>query len=394
MYQIHVTGRDYQQIALHDSKTAQPVEIPLGFNPVQNKLFHRDIFRSNAGQMNIVHSSLRQRRSIPGVLILQGNRMYGRHKKKRLYKCIPDDRRLPIFLIPYQLRLDFQKHLQNKYIIFRYQHWEDEHPRGTIVQIIGDVNQLGNFYEYQLYCKSLYASIQMFRKHTMQSLKSATKASFIQQIIEQHAIEDRTDREVITIDPSTSKDFDDAFSIKETSDTFVLSIYISNVSFWLDTLDVWESFSQRIATIYLPDRRRPMLPTVLSEALCSLQANHVRFAFTLDITLCKSSFDILSTDYSNTTIKVRHNHAYDTKEMRACTLYQQAFDLVTSLNGRYKYMGKITTSHDLIAYCMILMNYLSAQEMCTRRIGLYRSVKNNPSSPAYPNIHRKHFKSS
>ena len=83
-------------------------------------IIHQDIFQSNARQVNIVHSSLRQRRSIPGVLILQGNRMYGRHKKKRLYKCIPDDRRLPIFLIPYQLRLDFQKHLQNKYIIFRY----------------------------------------------------------------------------------------------------------------------------------------------------------------------------------------------------------------------------------------------------------------------------------
>jgi len=380
MYQIHVTGRDYQQIILHDSKTSQPVEMPLGFNPIQNKLFHQDIFQHNADKTSIIHSSLRQRRSVPGVLVLQGNRMYGRHKKKRLYKCIPDDRRLPIFLIPYQLRLAFHKHLQNKYIIFRYQHWDDEHPRGTIVQIIGDVNQLTNFYEYQLYCKSLYASIQTFRKDTMKSLKTTTKECIIQQIMEKHTIEDRTNWKVITIDPSSSKDFDDAFSMKETSHTFMLSIYISNVSFWLDILDLWESFSQRIATIYLPDRRRPMLPTILSEALCSLQANQPRFAFTLDVTLCKSSLDILSTRYSNTKINVNHNHTYDTKEMEKSELYQQCFKLITSLNVRYKYMGKIATSHDMIAYCMILMNYLSAKEMCKHGIGLYRSVKNDPAT--------------
>ena len=118
MYQIYVTGRDYQQVTLHDSKTFQPIEMPKDFNPIQSKLFHQDIFHKKTDEVDIIHSSLRQRTNIPGVLVLQGNRMYGRYKKKHLYKCIPDDRRLPIFLIPYQLRLAFHKHLQNKYIIF------------------------------------------------------------------------------------------------------------------------------------------------------------------------------------------------------------------------------------------------------------------------------------
>ena len=62
-----------------------------------------------------------------------------------------------------------------------------------------------------------------------------------------------------------------------------LEQYISNVVFWMEILDLWESFDDRIATIYLPDRKRPMLPTILSDALCSLQENRIRFAFTLDI---------------------------------------------------------------------------------------------------------------
>ena len=32
-----------------------------------------------------------------------------------------------------------------------------------------------------------------------------------------------------------------------------------------DHLNIWESFSRRVSTIYLPDRKRPMLPTILSD---------------------------------------------------------------------------------------------------------------------------------
>ena len=80
MYQIYVTGRDYQQVTLHDSKTFQPIEMPKDFNPIQSKLFHQDIFHKKTDEVDIIHSSLRQRTNIPGVLVLQGNRMYGRYR--------------------------------------------------------------------------------------------------------------------------------------------------------------------------------------------------------------------------------------------------------------------------------------------------------------------------
>jgi len=102
--------------------------------------------------------------------------------------------------------------------------------------------------------------------------------------------EDRRDWDIISIDPLTSKDFDDAFGVKELDNKFILSIYIANVSFWMDALNLWSSFSQRIATIYLPDRKRPMLPTILSDALCSLQENRSRFAFTLDLVISKDNW--------------------------------------------------------------------------------------------------------
>ena len=39
-----------------------------------------------------------------------------------------------------------------------------KHPVATLVNNLGDVTELDNFYEYQLYCKSLYASIQNITK--------------------------------------------------------------------------------------------------------------------------------------------------------------------------------------------------------------------------------------
>ena len=99
-----------------------------------------------------------------------------------------------------------------------------------------------------------------------------------------------------SIDPKKSKDFDDAFSIKSikniksitskedtvVKETTMISIYIANVSLWMEAMGLWESFSERIATIYLPDQKRPMLPSVLSDCLCSL-VEEQRFAFTMDL---------------------------------------------------------------------------------------------------------------
>ena len=69
--------------------------------------------------------------------------------------------------------------MTNRYIVFKYKHWENKHPVGTIIQIIGEVSNLSCFYEYQLYCKSLYASIQKFTKDTMIALRDKSSESYI-----------------------------------------------------------------------------------------------------------------------------------------------------------------------------------------------------------------------
>ena len=195
-------------------------------------------------------------------------------------------------------------------------------------------------------------------------------------------MEERTDVSIFSIDPQGSVDFDDAFSIKEgeQSGEYILSIYISNVTIWLDYLNLWPSMSNRISTIYLPDRKRPMLPTVLSDCLCSLQQGEKRFALTMDLHIyfdfATSSMIIREIKYSNSIIQVKKNYVYDEPDLLTNIHYKQLKEVVASLNKNpaSKYTGYIKDSHDVVEYLMVLMNHRCAQKLVDKGEGIFRCI--------------------
>ena len=380
-YKVKVEDRKYTQYEYLDVKTLKKSEKEFTKSPAEMRLFNQDIIDEN---YNVLHSSVRSMRFIPGVLVCDGV-TYGRSGGSITspyfwYRCIPDDKRLPEFLVSFKIKHDFSTYTVNKYIVFRFKCWTErqKHPLATCENTLGDVNILPNFYEYQLYCKSLYASITWFKKDTMRKLKEENIETYTGMIFWQNEVEDRTDRKIYTVDPVNSRDFDDAFGIDMCDDKpyYILSIYISNVSFWLDTLDLWESFSKRISTIYLPDRKRPMLPTILSDQICSLVEGEKKFAFTIDLRIDKTIDQIIKYDFVNTMISVKKNYRYETNELDNPDI-KLAFICVKNLNKDYKYVDKIENTHDMIAYMMILMNYYCARFLKMEKTGLYRSAKLN-----------------
>jgi exoribonuclease R len=375
-YKTFIEEGNYSKFHFTNAITLKKIDIKI--QPASLKLFNHDVFTYENDTVKLLHSSIRSIKTIPGVLVLQSDKMYGKIRDKFLFKCIPDDKRLPPFLIPYKNKNNsFHKLLYNKYITFKYHSWNNDFPRGTIEQVIGNVSELCNFYEYNLYCKSLYASIQQFNKATMKKLRSKSSDIFIEEIQNKYNPEMRHERNIFAIDPVNSKDFDDAVGMEQTEKTTTISIYIANVSFWLDIMDLWNSFSQRISTIYLPDRKRPMLPTILSDALCSLVENQKRFAFTLDLVVDNETLDIISYKFLNTAITLKKNLRYDTKELEKYKPYKSLLKFIKKLNKRHKYVENIVTSHDVVAYLMIFMNYMSAKELVTFKKGIFRSAKYN-----------------
>uniref|UniRef100_A0A6C0EUL7 RNB domain-containing protein n=1 Tax=viral metagenome TaxID=1070528 RepID=A0A6C0EUL7_9ZZZZ len=379
-YKVHINNRDYASWTFYNATDFQEIELPI--NPIENKLFANDIFtldddETSLKKVNIVHSTIRISSSIPGVLIINDNKTYGRHKNgKLLYKCVPDDMRIPTFLVPYEIKnMGFSKVFENIYVTFNFMEWQDKHPLGLLAQVIGSVDIIDNFYEYQLYCKSLNSSIQKFNKDTTNALKLASHDAFIETICDKYTcIEDRTKWSVFTIDPPHSLDFDDGFSIKALENgQHQLSIYISNVTIWMDVLNLWDSFSRRISTIYLPDRKRPMLPTILSDCLCSLQSNNLRIAFVMDLFI-DANDEIVDITYSNSKIKVYRNYSYEEPALLSNPNYMLLMNVTKTLCKKYKYINSVRNSHDLVSYLMILMNFHSAKSLLSHKNGIFRST--------------------
>ena len=405
-YKILIKDRNYTDWNLTNDETLEEVEpidqinLQKKINPVQQKLFTKDIFLydQKTNYIHTVYSHVRSGIPLAGILMLENNKTFGRtlNKKRLLYKCIPDDKQLPAFLIPFDMKIGFSKIQSNKYIIFKFDSWEDQHPHGIILETLGDVNSLDVFYEYQLYCKSLHVSLTDFTKKTREQLHKTSNEEYIQQILSNpdFHIEDRRHPDcanIFTIDPENSLDFDDAFSIEHIDNgnangntTYKISVYIANVYFWLETLGLWKSFSSRVSTIYLPDRKRPMLPTILSDNLCSLQEGETRFSFVMDITLIvtDTGVEIKQVEYKNAAIKVYKNYRYEEPAL----VYKNK-DYTTLFDITKKMDKTVTDSHDIVSFWMIKMNSECGKYMAEKEIGIFRMA--NCANMIDPDFHKE-----
>ena len=381
---LYIKDRTYSEWIFVDNETNK--DVPMDFctslqyiDPTVQKLFSRDVielvFEGYIPRIDFIHSHVKTSEYIAGVLVLEGNKTFGRtgNKKRLFYKCVPDDHRLPVFLVPYDLKVGFSKVYKNKFVIFRFDNWNHKHPHGILLETLGDVDNLEAFYEYQLYCKNLHVPITDFTNRTRASLNKKTNDEFVEQIFKnpQFQMEDRRSNYIFTIDPLHSLDFDDGFGIERVGENWRVSVYISNVFVWLETLGLWNSFSKRVATIYLPDRRRPMLPTILSDILCSLQQNQPRFALAMDVVV--DSMGNLVEDnpisYKNVLIDVKRNYTYeDPKMLTADAAYKQLFDISTLMDNT------IRNSHDIVAHWMVQMNTFTGILMAQQKVGIFRSA--------------------
>lgn len=381
---LSVKDRQYSIFTFVNDE-GEDVSIP-ELNPLECKMFSGDVIF----ERKVVSSPVRVMQNIPGILILENNRTYGRteNKKKLFYKCKPFSTTYPDFLVPYSIQMGFQKNFKNKYVTFRFESWEEKHPIGMLMNSIGDVHDLPSFYEYLLFCKNLHNPITPFIKLCKTLLSVPDRASVYENIINNNPdrfgqIENlrATETFVFSIDPDGCTDRDDALSIQKDGDDYLVNVYISNVFVWLEALDLWDFLGTRVATIYLPDSKRNMLPTTISD-LCSLDENTNKFAFVIKLFVKKNDegFEI---DDSKTTINqcavlINKSFVYEEHSLLKNKFYKELFRVSTALDRT------VTDSHELVSFWMMQTNTRLARKLRSNSCGVYRKVKCGLSASLEP----------
>ncbi len=116
--------------------------------------------------------------------------------------------------------------------------------------------------------------------------------------------EDLRDMTTWTTDPVDAQDFDDALSVEERDDEYVLWVHIADVTHYVnpDTA-MWEEAKNRGNTVYLPGYTIHMLPPVLAETVCSLVPHEDRLAHTVEMHLDKETLSYETIDIYKSVVR-------------------------------------------------------------------------------------------
>lgn len=124
--------------------------------------------------------------------------------------------------------------------------------------------------------------------------------------------EDRTNIEFFTIDSESTLDMDDALSIEETENGWILQIAIADPSAYISEENPLEKIAQeRGFTLYLPAHTVPMLPAQLADDLCSLRPQQKRPVLCCQLKIQKDGSLDESPEFSAAWIESKHRLNYD-----------------------------------------------------------------------------------
>lgn len=144
---------------------------------------------------------------------------------------------------------------------------------------------------------------------------------------------DLTQVPLITIDGQSTLDFDDAISLENTETGYTLGIHIVDVDAYIKSNDPIDlAARERASSIYMPDDKLPMIPSNLSEDLCSLREEKIRPGISTLIKLSRF-FEIQDYQIVPSIIKVHKQMSYaeanllNGKNDPITTLYKIAMQL-------------------------------------------------------------------
>lgn len=117
---------------------------------------------------------------------------------------------------------------------------------------------------------------------------------------------------IITIDPLTAKDFDDALSLRELPNGhYEVGVHIADASFYAKPgTAVGDEAQKRGTSVYLVDATIPMLPHAISGGVASLMPDEDRLAFSAMFTLDKTG-KVVERHFTKSVIRSKKRFTYE-----------------------------------------------------------------------------------
>ncbi|MDN5345118.1 MAG: ribonuclease [Clostridia bacterium] len=179
-------------------------------------------------------------------------------------------------------------------------------PEGQVVQVLGQTGEPG---VDVLSIIKKYGLEPEFPPAVLQEAEGLSKEFGPRELAGRR---DLRDWRLVTIDGADARDLDDAVSLALLpGGDFLLGVHIADVSFYVregSALDK-EAF-QRATSVYFVDRVIPMLPTRLSNDICSLNAGEDRLALTALMTVTPAG-RVKNYELFPSVIRVQERMTYD-----------------------------------------------------------------------------------
>lgn len=228
------------------------------------------------------------------------------HQSNDFGFVVPDDKRIGQDI--YVIRKNFNGAKDMQKVMVEITQWPQNNRKaeGKIVEVLGNLGDVG--LEILSIIKQNNLPLE-FPPNVLEASQKVPKAIKKSELKDR---QDRRDRLIVTVDGEDAKDLDDAIYVEKISeDDYLLGVYIADVSYYVREDSILDKEArERGTSVYLVDRVLPMLPTRLSNGICSLNAGEDRLAMACEMHIDKMG-KVFSYEIFPTVINVRYRLSYN-----------------------------------------------------------------------------------
>jgi ribonuclease R len=240
-----------------------------GNEVINNRAITNDIVYINK-ENEIIGIKERVNKFFIGILYIESKTKYGIINGKNKYLFKPLNKKFSDFFVTSK-----HKNEKNMYVKIEFKIWDkkDKLPNGNILEYLGYVENIEATQEALRYYYDIAKPVMKIKNDKIQAdLKTLEDIDCI-------------DYEIFSIDPEGSVDIDDAFHFNKMSDwnndnsnvvKYEVGVHIASPTHFL--FDYIEEIMSRVSTVYLENKKYPMLPAIYSDNILSLLENNKRFS--------------------------------------------------------------------------------------------------------------------